>query len=291
MSESWFKKHIVHSILFIVAGIFMFGSYVTSVEDLNGSPRMGALAALGLIVFGIYLFFYGREMLREKTTFVEYYDAIVMAVGIALVVRTFIIEPFKIPSGSMIPSLLVGDYLFVDKSSYGHRIPFTQKRVFMGDGPKRGDVVVFEYPSDPGKDYIKRIVGLPGDQVVYENKRLYINNKPIPLKDEGAYAYIDERDREVMARRYTERFDGADHELLLQPHRGHDMAVIVPEEHYFVMGDNRDNSNDSRAWGFVPAYRLLGKAVILFWSWDTHGDGWFWDKGNVRWGRLAQPIR
>ncbi|MBF0359198.1 MAG: signal peptidase I [Magnetococcales bacterium] len=212
-----------------------------------------------------------------------------MAVGIALTVRAFFVEPFKIPSGSMIPTLLVGDYLFVSKYAYGFRMPFTQQRVFMGDGPRRGDVAVFEYPRDPDKDYIKRIIGLPGDRIVYRSKRLYINGQPIEYNSMGQYNYKTVQGDIREAAIFTENLDNISHPIIVQSYSFMDGYTdqVIPKDHYFVMGDNRDNSNDSRAWGFVPAHRLVGRALRIFWSWDQHSENL---ADGVRWERLWTPV-
>ncbi len=279
------RRHVWHGMLFLIAGFFMLGSYIP-LETWDGEVSMGwgPVVAVVMIGFGIYLLLGGREFLEQDSLTVEYYEAIVMAVGIALVVRTFIIEPFKIPSGSMIPTLLVGDYLFVNKFSYGHRLPFSRTRVFMEEGPKRGDIAVFEYPRDPRKDYIKRIVGLPGDHIVYRNKRLFINGEPIAYEPDGVFTYFNEREQLVESARFVEKLNGVDHPILVRTFTySAPVEEVVPEGHYFAMGDNRDNSNDSRFWGFVPAHRLVGKAVALFWSWDSR-------EGKPRWERLGQSV-
>ncbi|MBF0589326.1 MAG: signal peptidase I [Magnetococcales bacterium] len=284
------KKHIWHGILFVIVGLFMLGSYITmgTPPPPEESRAFGPVAAWLLMGFGVFLIFFGKGFFKPGTLFTEYYHAITLAIGVALMVRTFVIEPFKIPSGSMIPTLLVGDYLFVNKMAYGHRIPFTSQRAFMGDGPERGDVVVFEFPRNPYRDYIKRVVGLPGDKITYKNKRLFINDKPIEYTSKGPYHYRNERGDEVHANRLEEHFENREntHSVLVQPV---DYLMldgtpeVVPEGHYFVLGDNRDNSNDSRFWGFVPAHRLLGEAVFLFWSWDRQ-------QSAVRWERVGEGI-
>ncbi|MBF0460748.1 MAG: signal peptidase I [Magnetococcales bacterium] len=247
--------------------------------------------AIALLVASLWLFLFGKRFFAKNGVLVEYYEAIVVAVGIALVVRTFIVEPFKIPSGSMIPTLLVGDYLFVSKMTYGHRIPFTRERLFMGSGPRRGDVVVFEYPQDPRKDYIKRVIGLPGDHLSYRNKRLYLNGEPVHYETAGQFFYKNEQGQAVESLRLDETLPASPggqnvlHPVLVRPFSYSDVTdTTVPPGHYFVMGDNRDNSNDSRVWGFVPAYRLVGQALAIFWSWDHQESG-------LRWERLGQTIR
>ncbi|MBF0445006.1 MAG: signal peptidase I, partial [Magnetococcales bacterium] len=175
------------------------------------------------------------------------------------------------------------------KSAYGFRLPFTQERVLMGSGPQRGDVAVFEYPRDPDKDYIKRIIGLPGDRIVYRSKRLYINDKPVEYQAMGPYKYLNVQGTQKDVALFTEKLESAPHPILVQSYSFMDGYTdqVIPAGHYFVMGDNRDNSNDSRAWGFVPAHRLVGRALRIFWSWDQHSDGLF---EGVRWDRLWTPV-
>ncbi len=290
------RKHLWHGILLLATGLFMLGIYGVGDGpapggEPNDSLSFGMMAAIALIAVSLFMFIGGKRFFARQDLWVEYYEAIAMAVGIALVVRTFVVEPFKIPSGSMIPTLLVGDYLFVSKMAYGHRIPFTQARIGMGTGPRRGDVAVFEYPQDPRKDYIKRIIGLPGDHLTYRNKRLYLNGEPVGYESTGQFSYKNEHGQEVESLRLAEKLpasaDGKEvvHSVLVRPFPYSDGTdTTVPPGHYFVMGDNRDNSNDSRVWGFVPAYRLVGEALILFWSWDHQ-------EGTVRWERMGQAIK
>ncbi len=285
-------KHLWHGAVFIMSGLYLLGSTGDGGSDAIEETGLswGPIIAVALLIIGALFLWKGRWFLQHKHPRIqivaEYYEAIILAVGIALLVRTFVVEPFKIPSGSMIPTLQVGDYLFVSKFTYGHRIPFTKERLFMGEGPKRGDIVVFEYPRDPAKDYIKRIIGLPGDRIVYQDKRLYINNQPVPYERTGEYTYHDERDREVTSLRLTEQLEDHPHSVLIRPFYFSDQITdeVVPPGHYFVMGDNRDNSNDSRFWGFVPAYRLVGRALAIFWSWDSRDS-------RLRWERLGSLVR
>jgi signal peptidase I len=283
-------KHRIHGLVFLCGGLFTFGKYViireTGFEYVAG---IGSVAAGLAILWGLFLLRPGQGILDREHPVVEYYDAMALAIGIALVVRTLFFEPFKIPSGSMIPTLLVGDYLFVNKMAYGQRIPYTPWRLLAGDGPQRGDVAVFEYPRDPGKDYIKRIVALPGDRVVYDNKRLSVNGVPVEQNWQGTYTYINERGFRVEAGAYQEQLPaqtGPAHTVLVQRDApaGPRIDEQVPPGYYFVMGDNRDNSNDSRFWGFVPGERMVGKAVRLFWSWDGQQE-------SVRWDRLWNAVQ
>lgn len=187
---------------------------------------------------------------------------------IVLLLRSFVAEPFRIPSGSMIPTLLIGDFILVDKFSYGLRMPVGYwKAVDLGE-PKRGDVVVFRYPLDQSKDFIKRLVGLPGDRIEYRNKTLYINGEQQALEPDGVYPTPGHRAGGVVEK-YTENLGGVRHAILINPSDpARDGYWIVPEGHYFMMGDNRDGSDDSRRWGFVPEHNLVGHAFLIWMSWD-----------------------
>ena len=190
----------------------------------------------------------------------EYGEALIVALLLALVIRTFIVQAFKIPSESMLQTLLVGDHLLASKFSYGIKLPFTNTYIYKGASPQRGDVIIFEYPNDPSVDYIKRVVGLPGDTVEVRNKQLYRNGEPV----REAYVRFTEPDR-------------------MAPVRDNFGPVTVPEDKYFVMGDNRDNSLDSRFWGFVDRSAIRAKAWRIYWSWGGLDD--------IRWGRIGQAIK
>jgi len=194
---------------------------------------------------------------KRKSVLREYAEAIAIAVVLALFIRTFVVQAFKIPSGSMKPTLLVGDHILVNKFIYGIKIPFTDKTIIKLGKPKRGDVVVFKYPLDTKKDYIKRVVGLPGDKVKLVNKQLFINDRVMDDPHASYSVYGNLRN--------------------FGP-------VTVPAHHLFVMGDNRDESSDSRVWGFVPDAYLKGKAFLIYWSWDSRDFG-------VRWSRLGDIVR
>jgi signal peptidase I len=194
--------------------------------------------------------------------------------------RSFLVEPFKIPSSSMVPTLLVGDFILVNKFTYGIRLPVANRKVVPIGEPQRGDVMVFRYPEDPSLDYIKRVVGVPGDRVEYRDKRLIINGKPIPVRQVDDYL---SKERMQFSRRFVETLNGVEHDILLEdeqpafvaPSRTfpqaancnynmNGLACTVPPGHYFMMGDNRDNSSDSRVWGFVPDENIVGKAFFIW---------------------------
>jgi signal peptidase I len=241
---------------------------------------------------------------RQSNAWVENIKTIIYAGLIAVGVRTVLFEPFNIPSGSMIPTLLVGDYLFVAKYSYGYSmysLPFAPAlfsgRIF-GSLPKRGDVAVFKYPRDTSVDYIKRIVGLPGDRIQVKQGQLYINGELCPRQPEGEYL-SDDNGIKFMSKLYQETLpNGVKHEILKQ--RDDDpvnntQEYVVPPGHVFAMGDNRDNSQDSRfmnAVGFVPVENLVGRAEILFFSIDAEYPWWqFWEwPFEIRWSRLLQFV-
>ena len=206
----------------------------------------------------------GQGGVRAKSVAREYAEAIILAVILALFIRTFVVQAFKIPSGSMLPTLQIGDHILVLKSIYGVRLPVLNKVIIPVKHPKRGDIVVFIYPVDPTKDFIKRVVAVAGDKVEIRNKKLYINDTAV--KD--AHASFDENASYPMALKPRDDFG----------------PVTVPADKLFVMGDNRDHSYDSRFWGFVDLDAVLGKAFVIYWSWDSENWG-------VRWNRLGDLVR
>jgi signal peptidase I len=199
----------------------------------------------------------------KKNIFREYGEAILIAVLLALFIRTFVVQAFKIPSGSMKPTLLVGDHILVNKFIYGIKIPFSDITLIPVKDPKRGEIVVFKFPEDPKKDFIKRVIAVAGDTVEIRNKRVYINEKPI----EDPYG------------------THLDPHLIPGSARPRDNLgpVTVPPNSFFVMGDNRDHSYDSRFWGFVNLSAVKGKAFVIYWSWDKENSG-------IRWKRLGRLI-
>ncbi|MGO2242544.1 MAG: signal peptidase I [Halomonas sp.] len=206
-----------------------------------------------------------REKLLKEPWPVDYARSFFPVLLIVLVVRSFIVEPFQIPSGSMRPTLEVGDFILVNKFAYGLRLPVVNTRFIDVDDPERGDVMVFRFPDEPSVNFIKRVVGLPGDRIRYEGKQLYINDEPIAkeLAEEGPEASPEQL---LLA----ETLGGADHFVYNNPRDpGPQMREVeVPAGHYFMMGDNRDHSNDSRYWGFVPEENIVGRAFAVWMHWD-----------------------
>jgi signal peptidase I len=216
----------------------------------------------------------------KQPWWVEYSISFFPVILIVFLLRSFLVEPFKIPSSSMVPTLLVGDFILVNKYIYGIRLPVANRKLIEVARPERGDVMVFRYPEDPSLDYIKRVVGVPGDRVEYRNKRVIINGTPVPTRQMDDYL---SRERMQFSRRFVETLNGTEHEILLDedsraafmpersfPFAGNcnyntsGLACTVPPGHYFVMGDNRDNSSDSRVWGFVPDDNIVGKAFFIW---------------------------
>ena len=192
---------------------------------------------------------------------------------IVLVLRAFLVEPFRIPSGSMIPTLLVGDFILVNKFDYGIRLPVINKKIIAIGDPQRGDVVVFRYPEDPSTPFIKRVVGLPGDHVAYTEKRLYINGEPVAYDEAGTFVGVKSAVMQTGAEKLVEHLGHHDHDIIVTPRAySFDWEGVVPPNSYFVLGDNRDNSRDSRFWGFVPDENLIGRAFIIWMNWDKGVD-------------------
>ena len=220
---------------------------------------------------------------QRKSVFREYAESIIIAVVLALVIRAIVVQAFKIPSGSMEDTLLIGDHILVNKLAYGLQLPFWESKIQpfgLFGNPRRGDIIVFPFPRDPGRDFIKRVVGLPGDRVQVRHHRAYVNGEPI--KD----PYV--------------KLDG---HAALQSSRYSDWGPeVVPSGKLFVMGDNRDNSADSRDWGFLDSEKVKGRAFIIYWSWDSFMPKWGWLGGvplpdpraillhGIRWRRIGKLL-
>ncbi|RQD57622.1 MAG: signal peptidase I [Desulfonatronovibrio sp. MSAO_Bac4] len=195
---------------------------------------------------------------RWQTMLKEYAEALIIALVLALFIRTFVVQAFKIPSGSMLQTLQIGDHLLVNKFKYGIHMPFMDRFIFRFDGPEFQDIIVFEFPEDPSKDFIKRVVGVPGDVIEMRDKQFYRNGEQVHEE------YIQNTDDRIVDRR--DDFG----------------PYTVPENNYFVLGDNRDESYDSRFWGIVEREKILGKAWIIYWSWEGFS--------NIRWSRFGNRV-
>ena len=249
-----------------------------------------------------------EDLPKKKHVIREYIEALLTAVLLAFVIRSFLIEPYKIPSKSMVPTLLVGDHIFVNKFIYGLRIPGTKKWLCKFNEPKRGEVIVFIYPEDEKLDFIKRVVGLPGDHIRVHEGKLFVNDEEV-LEKEVPVLGVEPQDRRQLRLGqideevpsslkkigFSRGFEDYDIEIeklgrvthLIQRSRempnNEEYNAVVPPDHYFVMGDNRDQSADSRVWGFVPRENLKGKALFIWLSLDS-------DLGGVRLKRFGKPI-
>jgi signal peptidase I len=219
--------------------------------------------------------------MSKKSIIREYAEALIIAIILALTIRVFVVQAFKIPSGSMIPTLLIGDHILVSKLAYGFQLPkdcefqvsfppvtcFSSTILMNFDPPQRGDIIVFRYPEDENKDFIKRVIGLPGDTISIQNKKVMVNGQR--LTDEA----------------YTQRIDPGIIDGRINP-RDNFGPITVPPDSYFVMGDNRDQSLDSRFWGFVRMDKIKGRAFLVYWSWNGQGSWTDW----IRWERIGKFI-
>ncbi|MDX2165216.1 MAG: signal peptidase I [Gammaproteobacteria bacterium] len=231
----------------------------------------------------IDVLFFARHRTGEMSRVVDYSHSFFPVLLVVLVLRSFIVEPFRIPTGSLIPTLLPGDFIAVNKFAYGMRLPVVHTKIFSDEEPQEGDIAVFRWPLHPHTDLIKRIVGVPGDKVSYVDKVLSINGVVQPQKDMGPAVDNYEGDP-IQVERYQETINGVTHYIFVNPKvPAQNFSVTVPPNSYFAMGDNRDNSYDSRGWGFVPEENLLGKAFVIWFSWDS-------ENHTVRWRRIGKLI-
>ena len=241
------------------------------------------LVVTGAVALADRLWLAGRRGEGEKEPWwVEYGKSFFPVILIVFVLRSFLVEPFKIPSGSMVPTLLVGDFILVNKYTYGIRIPIINRKIVDINDPKRGEVVVFRYPEDPSLDYIKRVVGVPGDRVGWIDKRLFINGLEAPRQALSDYLHPE---RIHYSKHFAEKTGDVEHSILIEedaaaaipfvksfPFRANchynsaGVECAVPPGHYFMMGDNRDNSADSRVWGFVPEENIVGRAFFIWFN-------------------------
>jgi len=223
--------------------------------------------------------------IAREPLLVEYARSFFPIILVVLLLRSFIVEPFRIPSASMMPTLIAGDFILVNKYTYGIRLPLFGKKMIAVGEPRRGDVVVFRYPKDPSVDYIKRVVGLPGDHISYYDKTVYINGQAMVQKSQGYYTGVGAGLSMTGASLREEQLGKVKHKILIMNSRKMgEGEYVVPPGRYFVMGDNRDNSNDSRFWGTVPEENLVGRAFMIWFSWNTENT---W----ISWGRIGKHIQ
>ncbi len=216
---------------------------------------------------------------------IEYARAFFPVILLVFVLRSFVVEPFRIPSGSMYPTLHIGDFILVNKFHYGVRLPVINTKLIDVSEPERGEVMVFRYPHDEDVNFIKRVIGVPGDVIRYEDKQIWINGEAVEIASEGAYMLPREGGGRTETDLFAETIGDSTHSIINDPgRRSRGMEIRVPEGQYFVMGDNRDHSNDSRFWGFVPEQNIVGRAFFIWFSWDSVNGG------GVNWGRIGNGI-
>ena len=250
---------------------------------MNFALLLVVLSAISGFIYLLDIIFWAkkRESGQQPGRIIEYSRSFFPVFFIVLLVRSFLIEPFRIPSGSLEPTLLVGDFVAVNKFSYGLRLPVLEKKVLPIANPKTGEIAVFRWPPEPTYDYIKRVIGTPGDHISYHNKVLTVNGKE--AKQTFVEYTMDESSGKPVAK-YTENLNGVVHDIFTRADvPAIDFDVIVPDGNYFMMGDNRDDSADSRFWGFVPDGNLRGKAFLVWMSWNGKTD-------NLRWSKIGTLI-
>jgi len=269
----------VMAIALVVCGI------IWAIDALMWAPRRRETVAAATRAAGGSLDEDTGARLGKEPLLVEYARSFFPVILVVFLLRSFLVEPFRIPSGSMIPTLLTGDFILVNKFSYGVRLPILNAKIVDIGEPRRGDVMVFRYPEDPSTDYIKRVIGMPGDHIAYHDKAVFINGIEAKQRLAGPYTEFS-TGIPLPSELRVESLDGREHNLAIHPGffgRLEDGEWTVPQGSYFVMGDNRDNSNDSRAWGFVPEKNLVGRAFMIWMNWNG-------PNGGITWNRIGETI-
>ncbi|MFI9652269.1 signal peptidase I [Guyparkeria halopsychrophila] len=269
--------------LVLVVATFVSG-LIWLIDRLVFRPKRRARLAAETQQLGVEAGIGGRGAQDHEPLLVDYAKSFFPILLAVLVIRSFLFEPFRIPSGSMMPTLLIGDFILVNKFTYGLRLPVVNTKVLPIGEPERGDVAVFRYPQQPEVDYIKRIVGLPGDTVRVDDQRLWINGEPVSLETTGRYDGDANLKHAGLTTAVETLPEDEPHRILMDTDRRLGAAEwTVPEGQYFVMGDNRNHSNDSRFWGTVPESNLVGKAVMIWMHWN-------WQDGGFDAGRIGRSI-
>lgn len=252
--------------------------------DFSGLLLIATIAILVIWGLDSLIFRQKRKQGVPPPFFIELLKSIFPIVLIVFVVRAVIFEPFRIPSGSMKPTLLEGDFILVNKYIYGIKVPLVGYKILNVSEPKRGDVMVFRYPKDTSLDFIKRVIGVPGDKIRYENKIVYVNDKPLDQQFLENTADVDLSGYSQDVKELSEKIDDKIHKVWINAGQGEDKKeIVVPPGHYFTMGDNRDASDDSRYWGFVSQDLIVGKASYIWMSWDMLNK-------DIRWKRIGSAV-
>jgi signal peptidase I len=266
----------------LLVGATLFTGLAWALDAVFLAPKRRQRAA-SLIQGGVTQDSDKVAIILKEPTWIEYCKSFFPVILAVLLLRSFLVEPFRIPSGSMMPTLLVGDFILVNKFAYGIRLPVLNTKIIEIEEPERGDVVVFRYPKDPSVDYIKRVVGLPGDTIRYANKVVYVNGQPAGQVPAGVYLGKGSGVSMSGASKRREQLGDLQHDILVMPRTpGVQGEYVVGKGEYFVMGDNRDNSNDSRYWGTVPEGNLVGKAFRIWMNWDGANGGVDWDRIGMK---------
>src|SRR3990167_2016205 len=247
----------------------------------------------GVVTFVDFIFcLCKRESFFEKKKrplVIEYARAFFPILLLVFCIRSFLFQPYRVPTGSLEPTVLPGDFIFVNQYHYCVRFPIWNKKLFSVDEPKRGQIALFYYPVDHAFTFVKRVVGLPGDHIRYINKVLYINGKKQPQKFIGDVTRLNDFGQLTTYQKYQEDLEGVKHDIFIRSDApvNNFYNLVVPKNHYFVMGDNRDDSDDSRFWGFVPEQNLVGRAMFIWMSWDPTAAHWY---DYIRWHRIGNKL-
>ena len=281
---SWLFVAMVLAIIIVLVDLFL--AKLKNTNKNNSSEKKLQIGSF--LYFLIFLKFSKSEKYSHKPKIVQWSIELFPVLLLVLVFRGFIFEPFRVPSNSMMPTLLTGDFILVNKFDYGLRLPITNTKLVKFSNPDRGDVIVFRYPNYEknagysGVDFIKRIVALPGDVISYKKDQLIVNGESVDIKKIGPYTGVDSGKSMNNYRLVHEVFDSTGHDIILNP-KGHSkdlVEITIPEGHYFVMGDNRSHSSDSRFWGFVPEDYIIGRAIGIWLHWD-------WNYNTMQFSRIG----
>ena len=282
---SWLFLAVLLAIVIVLIDLLFF-SKTSPESEIKVTEERSTFSKI--CYFLIFLKFSKSEKYRHRPKVVQWSIELFPVLLLVLVFRGFIFEPFRVPSNSMMPTLLTGDFILVNKFNYGLRLPLLNSKIIDLSDPKRGDIIVFRYPNYEhsagysGVDFIKRIVALPGDTISYEKDQLTVNGESVEYRKIGSYQGVDSGKAMSGYRHIREKINEADHDILLHP-LGYSRELsktTVPEDHYFVMGDNRPHSSDSRFWGYVPESYILGKAVGIWMHWD-------WNHNTMQFSRIG----